>query len=65
VADDLDLLAEKQVLDDEALAAANGGDDDGQDELDDFEHRDRIAGQDPNAGSPAFCHPRAGQASSP
>lgn len=34
-ADDLELLAEKQVLEDEALAAANGGDDDGQDQPDD------------------------------
>ena len=34
-ADDLELLAEKQVLDHESLAAANGADDDGQDEADD------------------------------
>jgi len=39
----LELLAEKQVLHDEALTAADGGDEGGQDEPDEFEHRGRIA----------------------
>jgi len=38
----LELPAEKQVLDDEALTA-DGGDEGGQEEPDDFEHRGRIA----------------------
>jgi hypothetical protein len=39
----LELLAEKQVLHDEALTAAGGGDEGGQEEPDEFEHRGRIA----------------------
>jgi len=39
----LELLAEKQVLHDEALTVADGGDEGGQEEPDEFEHRGRIA----------------------
>ena len=54
---DLKLLAEEQVLDDEAPTAADGGDDSGKCELDEFEHRGRIADQ-PWADRPvALCPP--------
>ena len=43
---DLELLAEEQVLDDEALTAADGGDQGSQDEPDEFEHRGRIVDHD-------------------
>jgi hypothetical protein len=40
---DLELLAEEQVLDDDALTAADGCDEGGEDEADELEHRGRIA----------------------
>jgi hypothetical protein len=40
------LPAEAQVLDDQALTAADGGGEGGEDEPDEFEHRGRIADQD-------------------
>jgi hypothetical protein len=40
---DRELLAEEQVLDDQALTAADAGDEGGQDEPDELEHRGRIA----------------------
>ena len=40
---DLELLAKEQVLDDKALTAVDGGDEGGQNEPDEFEHRGRIA----------------------
>ena len=55
---DLKLLAQEQVLEEEALAAAEGGDEGGQDEPDEFEHRGRIA--DPMSRQDrctAFCPP--------
>ncbi len=39
----LELLAEEQVLHDEAPTAANGGDEGGQHKPDEFKHRGRIA----------------------
>jgi hypothetical protein len=42
---DRELLAEEQVLDDQALTAADAGDEGGQDEPDELEHRGRIAGR--------------------
>jgi hypothetical protein len=43
---DLELLAQEQVLEDDALTAADGSDEGGQDEPDEFEHRGRIADHD-------------------
>jgi hypothetical protein len=40
---DLELLAEEQVLEEEPLAAAQGVDERGQEEPDEFDHRGRIA----------------------
>ena len=54
----LELLAEKQVLNDEVLTAADGGDEGGQDEPEEFEHRGRIA--DPRSRRDrrtSFCRP--------
>ena len=54
----LELLAEKQVLHDEALTAADGGDEGGQEEPDEFKHRGRI--DDPRSQQDrrtVFCPP--------
>jgi hypothetical protein len=40
---DLELLAEEQVLEEEALATAQGVDESGQEEPEEFDHRGRIA----------------------
>jgi hypothetical protein len=40
---DLELLAEEQVLEEEALAAAQGVDERSQEEPEEFDHRGRIA----------------------
>ncbi len=40
---DLELLAEEQVLEEEALTAAGSMSEGGQEEADEFDHRDRIA----------------------
>src|SRR5262249_13496777 len=55
-----ELLAEEQVLDDEVLTAADGGDEGGQDEPEESEHRGRIA--DPRSRRDrraVFCPPTA------
>ena len=52
---DLQLLAEEQILDDEAPTAADGGDDRGKCEPDEFEHRGRIADQPWADRRAAFC----------
>ena len=59
---DLELLAEEQVLDDEALMAADSSDEGGQKEPEEFEHRGRIA--DPRSRRDrrmVFCPPIAGR----
>ena len=47
---DLELLAEEQVLEEEALAAAQGFDERGQEEPEEFDHRGRIADRHHLAG---------------
>ena len=46
---DLELLAEEQILNEEALTAADGGDEGGQEEPDKFEHQ--LRGERPRRGS--------------
>lgn len=52
----LELLAQEPVLDDGALTAADGGDEGGQDEADEFEHRGRIADHDSQDRRTDSCH---------
>ncbi len=47
---DLKLLAEEQVLEEEALAAAQGIDERGQEEPEQFDHRGRMANRHHLAG---------------
>jgi len=47
---DLELLAEEQVLEEEALATAQGVDERGQEEPEEFDHRGRIADRSHLAG---------------
>ena len=49
---DLELLAEEQVLEEEALAAAQGIDECGQEEPEEFDHLSRIADRCHLAGRP-------------
>ena len=61
---DLELLAEEQVLDDQTLKAADGGDEGGQDGPDEFEHRVRIADHDSRQDRRTdFCPPTPGRCS--
>jgi len=53
---DLELLAEEPVLEEETLAAAQGVDERGQEEPEEFDHRGRIADRHRLAGRGAdFC----------
>ncbi len=54
-----DMLAEEQVLDDEAPTAEEGSDEGGLYEPDEFEHRGRIANQPSADRCAAFCRPTA------
>jgi len=54
---DLELLAEDQVLEEEALAAAQGVDERGQEEPEEFDHRGRIADRHHLAGRPQTYAP--------
>lgn len=51
-----ELLAQEPVLDDGALTAADGGDEGGQDEPDEFEHRGRVADHDSHDRRTDSCH---------
>ncbi len=57
---DLELLAQEQVLEEEALAAAQGVDERGQEEPEEFDHRGRIADRRHLGGAAqTFCPPTA------
>ncbi len=63
---DLELQTEEQVLDEEALAPAQDAGECGEDELEKFDHRGRIADRcSPRGGAQTFCPPAARRSNPP